>query len=461
MRENIPINGDWRYSNEWRNEYASTQYDGFSTWDRIRLPHTNHELPFNCFDERDYQFVSGYTREITAPESWSGKRVYIRFEGVMVMATVYVNGSVAGTHSGGFTPFSVEIGGLLNLGEDNRITVKVDSREDPQVPPFGHVVDYLCYGGIYREVSLLVVPTEYISDLYIHAEKVLDATPTLIGEVSLDTTPPAPSTAKKTIRLLLIRDGSTVAETTQDVSESRRSSHTGPSDDFVVGDSGTRVTVRMSDLSGIELWGIDNPVLYTIRAELFTGNEITDSTESRFGFREARFEADGFYLNGNPIQLIGLNRHQSYPYVGYAMPERPQRTDADIIRRELGCNLVRTSHYPQSRHFLDRCDEVGLLVFEEIPGWQHVGDDEWKSRAMDDLRQMILRDRNRPSVVLWGVRINESQDDDEFYSATNRLARTLDPRRQTGGVRYLEKSRLLEDVYTMNDFIHDGGSRSR
>lgn len=139
------------------------------------------------------------------------------------------------------------------------------------------------------------------------------------------------------------------------------------------------------------------------------------------------------------------------------MPARVQRKDADIMKYELGLTVVRTSHYPQSRHFLNRCDEIGLLVFEEIPGWQHIGDEEWQLQALQDVEDMIISDRNHPSIFIWGVRINESEDHHSLYIRTNALAKKLDPTRPTGGVRYLTESEFLEDVYTMNDFIHDNG----
>ncbi len=169
--------------------------------------------------------------------------------------------------------------------------------------------------------------------------------------------------------------------------------------------------------------------------------------------------SDGFYLNGRRVKLVGLNRHQAYPYVGYAMPQRVQEKDAEILKYELGLNIVRTSHYPQSIYFLRKCDEIGLLVFEEIPGWQHIGDEAWQAESIKNVEEMIKRDYNRPSIVLWGVRINESQDSHDFYVKTNAMAKSLDPIRQTGGVRYLENSDFLEDVYTMNDFIHSGGEK--
>ncbi|MDE6063367.1 MAG: glycoside hydrolase family 2 protein, partial [Lachnospiraceae bacterium] len=159
---------------------------------------------------------------------------------------------------------------------------------------------------------------------------------------------------------------------------------------------------------------------------------------------------------GKRVRLRGLNRHQSYPYVGYAMPKSMQRMDADILKKELGLNAVRTSHYPQSHDFLDRCDELGLLVFTEIPGWQHIGDEAWKEQAVRNVEDMVKQYRNHTSIILWGVRINESGDDDAFYRRTNEAAHRLDPTRQTGGVRAHKKSSLLEDVYTYNDFSHDG-----
>jgi beta-galactosidase len=134
------------------------------------------------------------------------------------------------------------------------------------------------------------------------------------------------------------------------------------------------------------------------------------------------------------------------------MPARVQRRDAWILKHELHCNIVRTSHYPQSPDFLDACDELGLLVLEEIPGWQHIGDAEWQNIAVRNVGEMIRRDWNHPSIVLWGVRINESQDNHDFYTRTNELAHSLDDARQTGGIRYLRDSEKLEDVFTINDF---------
>ena len=127
--------------------------------------------------------------------------------------------------------------------------------------------------------------------------------------------------------------------------------------------------------------------------------EIIDEKIIIFGFRDAQFRKDGFYLNGKKLKIRGLNRHQSYPYVGYAMPKSMQVMDADILKYELGLNAVRTSHYPQSHDFIDRCDELGLLVFTELPGWQYIGNDEWKEQAIKNTEDMVLQYRNHPSII--------------------------------------------------------------
>ncbi|MGH9742219.1 MAG: glycoside hydrolase family 2 protein, partial [Candidatus Acidiferrum sp.] len=210
--------------------------------------------------------------------------------------------------------------------------------------------------------------------------------------------------------------------------------------------------ILFDNLKGIKLWDLEHPNLYSVHVRLLRGSELIDQDKRTIGFREAQFTERGFELNGKIIKLRGLDRHQTFPFVGQAMPGRAQRSDARILRKNLKCNIVRTSHYPQSRHFLDACDEMGLLVLEEIPGWQHIGDEAWKLISIDNVGRMIRRDWNHPSIILWGVRINESRDDHDFYTRTNALAHSLDPTRQTCGIRYFQSSEFLEDVFTMNDF---------
>jgi len=422
----VPLNHGWQYSAGDNHLLVA-----------VDLPHSNLELPFNSFDEKTSQFVSRYERDVELPEGLSpDARVFVDFEGVMTACDVFVNGEPVGTHLGGYTPFAIEVTGRLHSGKPARLTVRVDSTERRDIPPFGHVVDYLCYGGLYREVALRVVGPVCISDVHATPRDCLKPVKALDVAVALDAKP-GQSLADWEIGVTL-QDGATVIAQMK-----------GPA---------TNPLLALANLTGLALWETDAPQLYTVVATLFRRGQVVETTTHRIGFRTAEFRAEGFFLNGRHLPIRGLNRHQSWPYQGYAMPERAQRHDAQILKNELGVNLVRTSHYPPSRHFLDACDELGLLVFEEFPGWQHIGDAAWKQTALQTLREMIVRDRSRPSVVLWGVRINESADDDAFYRQTNAVAHELDPARQTGGGRCIANSTLLEDVYTFNDFTHAGGN---
>ena len=426
-RRIFPLNRNWLFGGKAVAGGTSPTFDD-SRFQRVTLPHTNVVLPWHSFDDKAYEFVSLYRRHFKLPADLKGQRVFLDFEGVMTAATVTVNGHRLAEYKGGYTPFSHEVTSHVNLSGDNVIAVEVDSSERPDIPPFGGNIDYLTFGGIYREVSLRVVPDTFIENVFAMPVEVMSNNPQVNMRCYL--THGATGSSGGSIKAEL-RDGERVVKS------------------VVQPYSGNPeyVELRMADLGGIDRWTLQKPKLYTVVCSL-AGDEYS----TRIGFREARFTPQGFLLNGEHIKLRGLNRHQTFPYVGGAMPARVQRRDAQILKNELKLNLVRTSHYPQSRHFLDACDELGLLVLEEIPGWQHIGEDAWQTLAVRNVGEMIRRDWNHPSIILWGVRINESQDNHNFYVRTNQAAHQLDPSRQTGGIRYLYNSELLEDVFTMNDF---------
>jgi beta-galactosidase len=207
-------------------------------------------------------------------------------------------------------------------------------------------------------------------------------------------------------------------------------------------------------------------VLYTVTATLVEDEQPVHASRARTGFREARFERDGFYLNGRRLYLFGANRHQHYPFAGFAMPARVQRRDAEILRHELNCVFVRCSHYPQLPAFLDACDELGLLVWEEAPGWQYVGGPAWQDRVVADVTAMVLRDRNRPSVVVWGARLNETPDHPLLYARTEAVVKRLDPTRATSGTTYdgyHATTQYQHDVFSYDDYtiavLPDGDRR--
>ena len=409
------LNNGWQFFKQWSDSIFVS--DG----EAVRLPHSNVTTPFNCFDESIYQFISGYKRNLHL-KNVKGKTYLLTFEGVAHCAEVFINGNSVAKHECGYTAFTVELTQYVHEG-DNQLVVKVDSRETLNQPPFGYVIDYMTYGGIYRDVYLEVKQGVYVKDALVKAQP----SKPIEVDVYLD------NFAKSTEVTARILDGEEVKfESTYSCNSAQFS---------------------FSANADLELWSIDSPKLYTLC--LSVGK---DSWQTTFGVRSAVFTKDGFYLNGNKVKIVGLNRHQSYPYVGYAMPESMQREDARILKNTLCVNAVRTSHYPQSHYFIDECDRLGLLVFTEIPGWQYIGDDRWQEIAKQNVADMVRQYRNHPSIILWGVRINESQDNDELYSQTNAIAHKLDPTRQTGGVRYIQHSHLLEDVYTFNDFNREGAT---
>jgi beta-galactosidase len=432
----LPINRNWRFS---RTNTAAGHAKDFddSSFDLVVIPHTNMPLPWHSFDEKSYEFISLYRRRFKLPAEAKGKRVFVDFEGVMTASTVWINGTNLGEYKGGYTPFSFELTPHLDFDGDNLLAVDVDSTERPDIPPFGYQIDYLTFGGIYREVSLRVVPQTFIENVFAQPKDVLSATPSVDVHTYIQH-----SGGSEPLSLLVeLLDGDTViASGTEKVAAAPASAEP------------VEHIVHLDKLGAIKLWDVYNPNLYYARVTLQQGRVALDRDTRRFGFREAVFTKEGFHLNGKVIKLRGLDRHQTFPYVGQAMPARPQRQDAKILRNTLHCNIVRTSHYPQSRHFLDECDEIGLLVLEEIPGWQHIGPLPWQDISVDNVSRMVRRDWNHPSIILWGVRINESKDDHDFYVRTNAMARKLDPSRPTCGIRYFQSSEFLEDVFTMNDF---------
>ncbi|MEO5806705.1 glycoside hydrolase family 2 TIM barrel-domain containing protein [Devosia sp.] len=402
-----------------------------ATGEAVSLPHNAVELPFSYFDETVYQRAFTYQKVIHADAAWAGKEVALVFDGAMADSVVYLNGQQLTAHGDGYTPFEARLTGLLKAG-DNLITVKIDGSENPAIPPFGAMIDYLTYAGIYRDAWLRVTPPVSIGNAKIETPNALAAAKTVT--IRADLSNPQALALAGTLTANL-RDGAGKIVATASASV-----------------SGASVSLTLENLAGLSLWQLNDPKLYTVELLLETphGKDVTNHS---FGFRTAEFTPDGFLLNGKPIKLRGLNRHQAFPYAGYAMGRSAQEADAEILKRDLKVNLVRTSHYPQSKWFLDHCDRIGLLVFEEIPGWQHIGDKAWQAESIENVRRMITRDWNHPSIIIWGVRINESQDSHDFYVATNKLAHELDTTRQTGGVRYITESEMLEDVYTMNDFV--------
>ena len=447
MKDRIYLMRDWFFTEEFTEDMIVDTMD-VSLAQTVSLPHTCKETPYHYFDEHTYQMVSCYQKILYAPEGWQGKRLLLTFEAVGHEAEVYVNGKKMAEHHCGYTAFTIDISEALHYGADNLLTVRVDSNETLDQPPFGFVIDYMTYGGIYRDVYLEVKNSIYIEDIFLKPK---------FAETVTTKGMDAKAIAQMQVSGILASEV-TYSVKAQEAISAGQVGIRQIVDDQVVLEAPIATTSFSTPVADVMLWDIESPKVYEVTTQLLYQGQVVDEKRVTVGFREALFQKDGFYLNGRKVRIRGLNRHQSYAYVGYAMPESMQRLDAKILKEELAVNAVRTSHYPQSHYFMDACDRLGLLVFTEMPGWQHIGGQAWQDQAVENIKDMIVQYRNHPSIILWGVRINESQDNDAFYERTNATAHALDDTRQTGGVRAMKKSHLLEDVYTYNDFVHSGAN---
>lgn len=406
---------------------------------RVTLPHTVAPLSWQNWDPATWEGVYIYRRHFAIPPDLRGLRLFLHFDRALAAATPVINGHQMSRHLGGFLPFEHEITSLVS-SQDNVLAVAVDSRYQP-IPPAGNpkgpsAVDYLLPGGITGSVSLRAVPSIFLSDVFAKPVDVLHASRRVSVACTIDAATNLPASVRLRAEL---RQGEKILATV-----SRAVTLEQPSQ---------QVTLSLANLGNIQLWSPDTPHLYDVAVTLFHAEQPIHRFTTRIGFREARFEVDGFFLNGSRSRLFGLDRHELYPYLGYSAPARLMRRDAEIIRHQFHCNSVRCSHYPQSEAFLDACDELGLMVWQEPPGWGWVGDNAWQELVLSDVEAMIRRDRNHASIIIWGVRVNESHNFPALYERTRAAAYRLDGTRPTSGsMTVLSTENWHQDIYAYDDY---------
>jgi beta-galactosidase len=441
------LDRDWLFGGKYNPAAREPGFDD-KAFSRITLPHCVVPLSWQKWDAGAWEDVWHYRRHFSEPAEFANKRVFLKFEGVMVTTDASINGIALPMHRGGYLPFTYEITSDLKRS-DNIVDLAVDARFQ-NVPPEGSprgygAVDYFVPGGMIRGVSLYAVPQIFISDVFAKPVDVLKATRRveIACEIDAAVAPKRPVTLE--VKLM---DGARV------VASARKSA-------AIAVAGKVNVAMTLSDLGGVKLWDVDAPHLYHLVTTLLIDGAPIHDCRSRIGFREAKFTNDGFFLNGRRLRLFGLNRHEIYPYVGYAMPARVMRRDAEILKNEFHCNIVRCSHYPQSEAFLEACDELGLMVWEETPGWGYVGDAVFEDIVVENVGDMIRRDRNHASIVIWGVRVNESRNDQPLYRRTTALAKSLDDSRPDSGSMTNFRNwqeEWHEDVFAMDDYHSSNGS---
>lgn len=380
------------------------------SWEEISLPHSANIEPL-VIKDRQWQGDAYYKKDFFVDESLHGRHLALNFEGAMQVADVYVNGNHALTHYGGYLPFYVDLTQLLNYGSTNTILVKLNNEDNPQVPPGKPIdqLDFSIYSGIYRNVWFVNKDLLHITDA-IAANRVAGG-----GVI---------------VRYRNVSQSSALVDVVVDVENFHAIDVNAgvivelvsPQGNVVASDEILSTVIKSSDYNPFsfklevlspKLWSPDSPSLYTLKVSVKKDGKVVDQTQERIGIKTFQFNDKGFELNGTPLYLRGTNRHQEYPYVGYALSDNANYRDAFKIK-QAGFNFVRLSHYPHSKSFMDACDELGLLTMDAIPGWQFVGDSLFQSRSIQDVRDMVRRDRNHASVVLWEASLNESRMPMEF-----------------------------------------------
>ena len=432
MRQVRPFNFDWQFKPSF--DFRDLLIEDHLGFELVHIPH-QFPLDHLTYVDESLGFKSMcYRKAFVLDTSLRNRRVIFQFGAVAHHAKVYVNQQLICEHIGGYTAFDADATEAILWESTNWIVVVANGSERADIPPFGHVVDYLGYHGIYREVTMILTGKNYLKDLFVQTKEKTTGVYSVSVSVDIVCSNPQDFSLQITLKKAEI----IVAKINRNIIDAQN--------------------IVEFDVDSPVLWDINNPQLYYLELKLMKNEVEVDAISDMFGFRTFEFTKNGFFLNGIKRNLIGLNRHQSYPHMGYAAVESLQRNDAEVLKKMLHVNLVRTSHYPQSQHFIRACDELGLLVFTELPGWQHIGDENWQENALNMLKEMIVQYRNHPSIILWGVRINESADHHDLYTKSNKIAHSLDPSRPTSGVRNFKGSELLEDVYSYNDFSHSGNN---
>lgn len=387
-------------------------------WQNVTLPHTAHIEPL-VIEAQQWQGTAFYRKFFEIESQNSDKRIAIKFGAAMHEADVYLNGEKLTRHKGGYLPFVVDITDQVQFGRENALLVKLNNEDNPTIPPGKPIehLDFNYFSGLYRNAYLLIDDKLHISDpiaadrisgggLLVRSTNVSDESATVHVQTDLlNSGEESQSGVIKTV--LRDEQGKILAETQTSAEEIAAGNFRQIEQEFTV--------------SNPNLWSPDNPYLYSLAVTLEKDGKVVDSRREDVGIRTFHFNEDGqLVLNGKVLRLRGTNRHQSYPYIGYALSDNAQYRDAYKIKKG-GFNFIRTAHYPPSPAFLDAADELGLLFMNAIPGWQFFGDKEFQQLAYRDIRHMIRRDRNHPSIVLWEASLNESNMSEAFMDSAHAI----------------------------------------
>jgi beta-glucuronidase len=429
--ENISLDGLWQFRLDSDSQSAK--------WREVCVPHTWQVEPENVA----YRGLAWYRRSFDAPEAWRDRAVRVEFEAVFHSATVWVNDKEAGRHIGkGYTAFTLDIGHLMRYGAPNQLVVKVDNAFNQSMLPRGRSSDWAHDGGIYRPVRLLVTPRVFIESVGVDAEPDLAAqTAAIAVSVVVRNTSQQSWQGNIAYRITDEAAGSPVVNASVAAGETKT------------------LALPATTLHQPRLWHFDHPNLYHLTAELSNGHSL----DTTFGIVKIEIRETAFFLNGEKVRLMGVERMAgSNPEYGMAEPlDWIEHDHADM--KELNCVYTRV-HWPQDRAVLDWCDRHGMLIQTEVPTW---GPDTFRgmtgepsadimNNGLEQLREMIARDRNHPCIFSWGVCNEIGGQNPPAYAFAERMyqeAKKLDPKRLVSYASHSLFTTPEKDVAGLMDYV--------
>lgn len=389
-RKSVTFNSGW-FFHPGDTVHASSKNTDYTHWQPVLLPHTWNDKDVLADNKRGYYRGIGWYKRAFHLSPDSSKRYFFRFEGVNQECEVYVNGELAGSHVGGYTAFNIDITPFLNRSERQIVAVKVDNRFNENIPPL--TADFTFFGGIYRPIHLVTTDQQMFSMNDYGGSGVYISTPHVDKHNA---------TVEVAYHLSNYEVKPRKVELTTHIKGCNQSLYSGKTDVVLAPGKDTVIHVVADQISGFALWSPDAPHVYQVESHLFADGQEIDFVAEPLGFRWFKFDADeGFFLNGEPHKLLGANRHQDRIPFGNALTYDMHRQDMHLLK-DMGGNFFRTAHYPQAREVLDMADELGLLVWEEIPLVNEVTRNEaYSDIAHQMLREMIKQHHNHPSIIIW------------------------------------------------------------
>lgn len=414
------FNSNWQFIKDADTSVAQGLFkhtEAAKKWQNISLPHTVNIEPV-IKTAQQWQGISLYRKFFVLTNADKGKHVAIRIDAAMNDADVYLNGKYLLNHKGGYLPIYIDITKSALYGQENCLLIRLNNQDNPTIPPGKPLkdLDFNFYSGIYRNAWLIKKNKVYITDAvqvnhvngggvslnYDIASKQM-ATLHVKAEVKNDNL----NSQSAQLKVSLYSPEGKLVKTTVTKLKSINSADTGTFNQDIA-------------IANPALWSPQQPQLYKVLVAVEQGGQIIDSISIKTGIRQVAFKTDGFYLNGSKYVLRGTNRHQEYPYIGYAMSDNAQYRDAYKIK-EAGFDFLRCSHYPPSPAFLNACDELGIFVMDSTPGWQFFGNEEFQKNSLQNITDMIHRDRNHASIILWEASLNETQMSKSYMEKAHAL----------------------------------------